>query len=57
MSKSAQVTAKGIANESGQSTLPESELLYLKKKKETEIRLRLDQFARELAQVKKDRGE
>ena len=35
----------------------DSDLNFLKKRKEDEIRMRLDQFAKELSQVKKQRDQ
>ena len=35
----------------------DNDLLFLKKQKEDEIRMKLDQFARELSQVKKQRDQ
>jgi len=40
-----------------QEARADSELNFLKKQKEDEIRMRLDQFAKELSQVKKQRDQ
>ncbi len=60
MNKLAQVVVEDPANESLDSlneAKTDSDQLYLKKKKEDEIRMKLDQFAKELSQVKKQRDE
>ena len=40
-----------------QEAKADSDLNFLKKQKEDEIRIRLDQFAKELSQVKKQRDQ
>jgi FixJ family two-component response regulator len=40
-----------------QEAKADSDLNFLKKQKEDEIRMRLDQFAKELSQVKKQRDQ
>jgi len=57
MSKLAPVVVEASDSESLQDTEFDSEKLYLKKQKEDEIRMKLDQFAKELSQVKKQRDE
>lgn len=55
MNKIAQVVVDEPMNESIQQAKPDSDQLYLKKKKEDEIRMKLDKFARELSKVKQQR--
>ena len=61
MNKLAKVVVEEPAKESLESleSLKEaaidSDQLYVKKKKEDEIRMKLDQFAKELAQIKRQR--
>ncbi|MDA1370998.1 MAG: hypothetical protein O2971_09585 [Proteobacteria bacterium] len=55
MSKLAQVVVEEPTRDSLQETKLDSDQLYLKKKMEDEIRMKLDQFAKELSQVKKQR--
>ena len=61
MKKSAEAAiAKPISDaiaEAIQEAKADSDLNFLKKQKEDEIRLRLDQFAKELSQVKKQRDQ
>ena len=57
MNKLAQVAMQKPTNESVQEASADSDQLYLKKQKEDEIRMKLDQFARELSQVKQQRDE
>ena len=57
MNKLAQVAMQKPMNESIQEASTDSDKLYLKKQKEDEIRMKLDQFARELSQVKQQRDE
>ena len=57
MSKSAQVVIGETANEKLKEPQFDGDQLYLKKKKEDEIRIKLDEFAKELSQVKKQRDE
>ncbi len=48
--------AQAVSEESGsQAADSESDKLFLKKKKEEEIRMRLDEFARELAAAREAR--
>ena len=59
MKKSAEAAiAKPISDaiaEAIQEAKADSDLNFLKKQKEDEIRMKLDQFAKELSQVKKQR--
>ena len=59
MKKSAEAAiAKPISDaiaEAIQEAKADSDLNFLKKQKEDEIRMRLDEFAKELSQVKKQR--
>ena len=58
MNKLAQVVVEEPAKESLESLKEaaiDSDQLYVKKKKEDEIRMKLDQFAKELAQIKRQR--
>ena len=57
MHKFAQVALEEPLNETIQEAETDGNHLYLKQQKEDEIRMRLDQFARELSQVKKQRDE
>ena len=57
MSKLAQVVVDETASEKLQDAEFDGDKLYLKKKKEDEIRMKLDEFAKELSQVKKQRDE
>ena len=61
MKKSAEAAiAKPITDaiaEAIQEAKADSDLNFLKKQKEDEIRMRLDQFAKELSQVKKQRDQ
>ena len=57
MSKPAQVVIGETANEKLKEPQFDGDQLYLKKKKEDEIRIKLDEFAKELSQVKKQRDE
>ena len=61
MNKSAEVTiGKPISDaiaEAIEEAKADSDLNFLKKQKEDEIRMRLDQFAKELSQVKKQRDQ
>lgn len=61
MKKSAEAAiAKPISDaivEAIQEAKADSDLNFLKKQKENEIRMRLDQFAKELSQVKKQRDQ
>ena len=56
MSKLARVVVEGTKSERLQEAEFDSDSLYLKKQKEDEIRMKLDQFAKELSQVKKQRN-
>jgi hypothetical protein len=56
MSKLARVVVEGTESERLQEAEFDSDSLYLKKQKEDEIRMKLDQFAKELSQVKKQRN-
>lgn len=56
MNKLAQVVVEEPMNESVQDGTPDGDQLYLKKQKEDEIRMKLDQFAKELSQVEKQRN-
>ncbi len=55
MSKLAQVVVEEPTSDLLQEAKLDSDQLYLKKKMEDEIRMKLDQFAKELSQVKKQR--
>ena len=56
MSKLARIVVEGTESERLQEAELDSDSLYLKKQKEYEIRMKLDQFAKELSQVKKQRN-
>ena len=56
MSKFAQA-AEETNGDPIQDVSGDNDLLFLKKQKEVEIRMKLDQFARELSQVKKQRDQ
>jgi|TARA_B110000116_G_C16435592_1_gene402529 hypothetical protein len=56
MSKLARVVVEGTKSERLQEAEFDSDSLYLKKQKENEIRMKLDQFAKELSQVQKQRN-
>ena len=47
--------AHAVVEEPTSETLQEDERLYLKKKKEEEIRMKLDAFARELSDMREKR--
>ena len=55
MSKLAQVVVEEPTSDLLQEAKLDSDQLYLKKKMEDEIRMKLDQFAKELSQIKKQR--
>ncbi len=57
MIKLAQVVVEDPASDTLQEAELDSDQLYLKKKMEDEIRIKLDQFARELSQGRKQREE
>ena len=61
MNKSAEVTIGNPISDAIAEAIEEakadSDLNFLKKQKEDEIRMRLDQFAKELSQVKKRRDQ
>ena len=57
MNKLAQAVVDEPTNESVQEAKPDSDQLYLQKQKEDRIRMKLDQFAKELSQVKKQRNQ
>lgn len=57
MSKLARAVVEDSESESLKDAEFDSEKLYLKKQKEDEIRMKLDQFAKELSQIKKQRDE
>ena len=57
MTKLAQAAVKETESENNRAAEFDVEIALLKKKKEDEIRIRLDEFARELSQVSKERGE
>ncbi|MDP6535192.1 MAG: hypothetical protein QGG02_02435 [Gammaproteobacteria bacterium] len=57
MIKLAQVVVEDPASDKVQEVELDSDQLDLKKKVEDEIRMKLDQFAKELAQVRKQREE
>ena len=56
MGKLARVVVEGTESERLQDAGFDGDSLYLKKQKEDEIRMKLDQFAKELSQVKKQRN-
>ena len=56
MSKLARIVVEGTESERLQEAEFDSDSLYLKKQKEDEIRMKLDQLAKELSQVKKQRN-
>jgi len=56
MSKLAQAVDE-TGKDPAQEVSGDNDLLFLKKQKEDEIRMKLDQFARELSQVKKQRDQ
>ena len=55
MSKLAQLLVGETASEKLKEAQFGSDELYLKERKEDEIRMKLDEFAKELSQVKKQR--
>lgn len=55
MHKFAQVAVEEPTNKTIQEAVSSSDKIYLKKQKEDQIRMKLDLFARELSQVKKQR--
>mgnify|MGYP001809053188 FL=1 len=55
MSKLAQVVVGETASDKLNEAQFDSDESYLKKKKEYEIRIKLDEFAKELSQVKRQR--
>ena len=57
MSKLAQVVVEDARDEKLQEAEFDGDKLYHKKKKEDEIRTRLEEFARELSELKKLRGD
>ncbi len=57
MNKLAQAVVDEPMNESVKKAKPDSDQLYLQKQKEDQIRMKLDQFAKELSQVKKQRDQ
>lgn len=57
MSKLARAVVEDSESESLKDAEFDSEKLYLKKQKEDEIRMKFDQFAKELSQIKKQRDE
>ncbi len=61
MNKSAEAALEKPLNDAIQEAIEEakadSDLNFLKKQKEDEIRMKLDQFAKELSQVKKQRDQ
>ncbi len=57
MIKLAHVVVEDPASDTLQEGELDSDQLYLKKKMEDEIRMKLDQFAKELSQVRKQREE
>lgn len=57
MSKLAHVVVEETDSENLQDAEFDGNNIYLKKQKEDEIRMKLDQFAKELSQVKKQRDE
>ena len=56
MRKLAREVVEGTKSERLQEAEFDSDSLYLKKQKEDEIRMKLDQFAKELSQVQKQRN-
>ena len=56
MNKIAPAVVDKSVNETVLKDLSDRDQLYLKLKKETEIRMKLDEFARELSQVKLKRS-
>lgn len=56
MNKIAPAVVDKSVNETLQEDLSDRDQLYLKLKKEAEIRMKLDEFARELSQVKLKRN-
>ena len=57
MNKIAPAVVDQPGNEAIQEDLSDRDQLYLKLKKEAEIRMKLDEFARELSQVKLKRSQ
>lgn len=57
MNKIAPAVVDKSVNETVQEDLSDRDQLYLKLKKEAEIRMKLDDFARELSQVKLKRSQ
>ena len=57
MNKLAHVVVEEPMNDSVQEPGIDSDQLYLQKQKEDEIRMKLDQFAKELSQLQKNREE
>ncbi len=57
MNKLAQAVVDEPTKESVKKAKPDSDQLYLQKQKEDQIRMKLDQFAKELSQVKKQRDQ
>lgn len=61
MNKTAEVTLENSLTDAIQEAIEEakadSDLSFLKKQKEDEIRMKLDQFAKELSQAKKQRDQ
>lgn len=55
MNKLAEAVVEDSTSESMQEASIDSDQLYLKKKKEDEIRMKLDQFAKELSQAREQR--
>ncbi|MEX2469687.1 MAG: hypothetical protein WD396_08030 [Pseudohongiellaceae bacterium] len=55
MSKLAQAVVEKTASEPLQEKSLDVDTLYLKKKKEAEIRMKLDAFSRELSQARAER--
>ena len=56
MTKLAQAVVEETGSENNRAAEFDVEIALLKKKKEDEIRIRLDEFAKELSQVSKERG-
>lgn len=56
MTKLAQAAVEETGNENNRAAEFDVEVALLKKKKEAEIRIRLDDFAKELSRVSKKRG-
>ena len=56
MTKLAQAVVEETGSENNRAAEFDVEIALLKKKKEDEIRIRLDEFAKELSQVGKERG-